>query len=103
MGAHTQGFNSVGYGIDFIGDFTDHNPSEAALAAYEDLTLVMREKTRNLSCSFSNKVFFFVQCLDGLGKIAGDFVVKGHRQTKPTECPGNHFYETLLPSFPHWV
>ena len=34
IGAHTYGFNDVGYGIDFIGTFTDKNPTQVAQDAY---------------------------------------------------------------------
>ena len=37
VGAHTYGFNDVGYGIDFIGTFIDHNPTSAAQSVYLDL------------------------------------------------------------------
>ena len=44
QGAHTGGFNTVGYGFCFLGDFTDHNPTQPAVAAYNrqsgDLALV---------------------------------------------------------------
>ena len=36
-GAHTQGFNSQGYGVAFIGDFTSTNPTPAAQRAFHDL------------------------------------------------------------------
>ena len=67
QGAHTLGFNTQGYGICFLGDFTAHNPSQPARAAYTSL----------------------VNCALEMGKIAGDFQMFGHRQTKPeggTEC-----------------
>ena len=35
--AITGGFNTVGYGVCFMGDFTDHNPSEQAIVAYNSL------------------------------------------------------------------
>ena len=40
VGAHTGGFNSVGYGVDFIGDFTDHDPTQAAQDTYQVLAAV---------------------------------------------------------------
>ena len=40
VGAHTYGFNDVGYGVDFIGDFTDHDPSQAAQDTYQILAAV---------------------------------------------------------------
>ena len=40
VGAHTYGFNSVGYGIDFIGTFTSKNPTQAAQDAYKAFAAV---------------------------------------------------------------
>ena len=83
QGAHTGGFNTVGYGVCFLGDFTSHNPSQSAMAAYTSL----------------------VNCALEMGKIAGDYQMFGHRQTKPeggTECPGDTLYSTIQ-SWPHWV
>ena len=83
QGAHTGGFNTVGYGVCFLGDFTAHNPSQPARAAYTSL----------------------VNCALEMGKIAVDFQMFGHRQTKPvggTECPGDTLYSTIQ-SWPHWV
>ena len=35
QGAHTQGFNDVGYGIDFMGNFIDHLPPDISMQAYD--------------------------------------------------------------------
>ena len=46
-----------------------------------------------------------VDCAVETGKIAGDFMMFGHRQTKPeggTECPGDSLYSTIQ-TWPHWV
>ncbi|TRY68512.1 hypothetical protein TCAL_14225 [Tigriopus californicus] len=80
VGAHTYGFNSVGYGIDFIGTFTSTNPTQAAQNAYQELA----------------------DCAVSLGKVKSTYELKGHRQTGATECPGNTFYETIK-SYPHWT
>ena len=37
-----------------------------------------------------------------LEKVESEYEMKGHRQTKPTECPGDHLYQTIQ-SWPHWV
>ena len=37
QGAHTLGFNTQGYGICFLGDFTSHDPSVGAMEAYVSL------------------------------------------------------------------
>eukprot|EP00094_Tigriopus_californicus_P004622 TCALIF_04450-PA protein Name:"Similar to PGRP-SC2 Peptidoglycan-recognition protein SC2 (Drosophila melanogaster)" AED:0.37 eAED:0.37 QI:5/1/0.88/1/1/1/9/247/304 len=80
VGAQTYGFNSVGYGIDFIGTFTSTNPTQAAQDAFKQLA----------------------ECAAAGGYVIGDYELKGHRQTGSTECPGNTFYETIK-SYPHWT
>ena len=34
VGAHTQGYNSVGYAVSFIGNFMDVAPTSAAVNTY---------------------------------------------------------------------
>ena len=36
------------------------------------------------------------------GYVSSSYELKGHRQTKATACPGDHFYETIK-TYPHWV
>ena len=80
VGAHTLGFNSVGYGVDFIGDFTDHDPQQVAQDAY----------------------MLLANCAVALGYVPSTYELYGHRQTGNTECPGNYFYQTIQ-DYPHWV
>ena len=66
-----------------MGDFTDHNPTEQAIVAYNSL----------------------VECAVNTEKIVSDYNMFGHRQTKPeggTECPGDFFYQTIQ-TWSHWV
>ena len=82
QGAHTLGFNTY-YGICFMGDFSSHDPTTPAMAAYTSL----------------------VDCALETGKIAVSYQMFGHRQTQPeggTECPGYSLYTTIQ-SWPHWV
>ncbi len=44
----------------------------------------------------------FSQCAVAEGKVISSYELYGHRQTSNTECPGQHFYETIQ-SYPHWV
>ena len=44
----------------------------------------------------------YVQCMASGGYVESAYELKGHRQTNPTECPGNYFYETIK-DYPHWV
>eukprot|EP00092_Neocalanus_flemingeri_P061425 GFUD01073838.1.p1 GENE.GFUD01073838.1~~GFUD01073838.1.p1 ORF type:complete len:209 (+),score=54.63 GFUD01073838.1:58-684(+) len=76
QGAHTGGFNTEGYGVCFMGNFMDHNPSTGAIAAYHSLASCMVEEE----------------------KISREYQMYGHRQTKPpgaTECPGDVLYATI--------
>merc|ERR1711970_439144 len=41
QGAHTGGFNTEGYGVCFMGDFTDHNPTSAAINTFHKLAKCM--------------------------------------------------------------
>ncbi|XP_023321631.1 peptidoglycan-recognition protein SC2 [Eurytemora carolleeae] len=82
QGAHTSGFNSVGYGVCFLGDFTLKQPTQAAIQAYHNLVFCMRDQN----------------------KIRPDYKMFGHRQTKPqggTECPGDTLYP-IIQSWPGW-
>ena len=64
QGAHTGGFNTEGYGVCFLGNFMEKNPSDAAIAAYHNLTRCMVEKD----------------------KISTKYEMYGHRQMKPPGC-----------------
>jgi N-acetylmuramoyl-L-alanine amidase len=67
QGAHTSGYNSVGYGVSFIGDFTSKLPTSGAQAAY----------------------FRAVNdCLLPRQKIKTSYQMYGHRQPGVTACPG---------------
>jgi N-acetylmuramoyl-L-alanine amidase len=67
QGSHTSGYNSVGYGVCFIGDFTSLYPTDGAMQAY---------------------VRVVYDCLIPRGKIGGNYKLYGHRQTSATACPG---------------
>ena len=101
VGAHTYSFNDVGYGIDFIGNFMDHNPTDAAQNAYFALAAV-----RNFFVSQFSLVYFtlFKQCAESLGHIPSNYECKGHRQASATLCPGDMFYNLISSQpYPHWV
>ncbi|KAM4695937.1 peptidoglycan-recognition protein SC2-like [Rhinophrynus dorsalis] len=73
VGAHAPDYNSISIGISVIGTFTSRNPNTAAQNAVKNL----------ISCGVSK------------GYIKSAYILKGHRNVKATECPGNTFYETV--------
>lgn len=81
QGAHTSGYNSVGYGISFIGDFTSKLPTSGAQNAY----------------------FRAVNdCLLPQRKISTSYQMYGHRQPGTTACPGDTLYPTIQ-QWPNWT
>ncbi|KAM4695627.1 peptidoglycan recognition protein 1-like [Rhinophrynus dorsalis] len=79
VGAHTKGYNSRGYGISFIGTYTNNNPTAAAQNAAKQL----------IACGVRRNL------------IKSNYVLKGHRNVGDTECPGNAFYKTIT-RWPHF-
>lgn len=74
VGAHTLGQNTVSYGVAFIGDYTSVLPSGQSL-----------ELVRNK----------FTTCAVRLGNLVSSYIVHGHRQAKPTACPGDALYQEI--------
>lgn len=78
-GSHTEGHNSRSHGICFAGNFEAQHPTRAAL---ETARALIHEGA-------------------GSGYIARPFVLGGHRDTKPTACPGKNLYPLVaLLAFP---
>lgn len=75
VGAHTAGFNSTSFGMSFMGNLSILEPTAASLEA--------------LSRRLADKVL--------AGEMVRDFYLRGHRDRKATECPGNNLY-SLLPA-----
>ncbi|XP_069841689.1 peptidoglycan-recognition protein SC2-like [Dendropsophus ebraccatus] len=73
IGAHSPIYNPISIGIGFIGSFTSSNPTIAAQNAAKSL----------ISCGVSR------------GYIKPSYILKGHRNTAATDCPGNTFYNTI--------
>lgn len=69
VGAHTQGRNSSSYGISFIGNYDQMQPTWAQLAATGWLIRVLQ---------------FTGYIVPELHKVT----IQGHRATKATACPG---------------
>ncbi|XP_059161421.1 peptidoglycan recognition protein 1-like [Physella acuta] len=79
VGAHTKGYNSVGYGFCFIGNFMSKLPTAAALQAAKDM----------------------IACGVTLGKIQPNYTLRGHRDMVSTQCPGDTLY-TEIKTWPHY-
>nr|XP_033334212.1 peptidoglycan-recognition protein LB-like [Megalopta genalis] len=80
VGAHSPGYNTQSIGICIIGDYSDFLPNEAALNA------------------LSNLIDYGVS----LGKISENYRMIGHRQARPTLCPGDHLYAYVQKN-PRWT
>nr|AEW43446.1 peptidoglycan recognition protein [Solen grandis] len=72
-GAHTQNYNSVSYGVAFIGDFSSSLPSASARTAAQNL----------ISCGVQS------------GKISSSYTLSGHRDVGTTACPGTSLYNEI--------
>ncbi|XP_067285133.1 peptidoglycan recognition protein 6 [Pseudorasbora parva] len=74
VGAHTYGYNSKGYGVSFIGDYTSTLPAGSA-----------RNMVR----------YDFTSCAVNGGRLSSSYSLYGHRQATSTDCPGNAFYREI--------
>lgn len=81
MGAHTRGHNSRGFGVAFVGNYTESLPSEAALNTVRDA---------------------LPSCAMRAGLLKPDYKLLGHRQLGPSDCPGNALF-ALLRTWPHFT
>ncbi|XP_077997731.1 peptidoglycan-recognition protein SC2-like [Glandiceps talaboti] len=79
QGAHSIGYNAKSLGICILGDFMDVLPDKAALEATHK---------------------FLAHCVEQK-KLSEDYILYGHRQARPTECPGNALFEHIK-TWPHW-
>lgn len=74
QGAHTLGHNAIGYGVSFIGDYTNSLPSQHMMGLVRD----------NLA-----------MCAIGGGRLEANFTLQGHRQVVDTSCPGDALYSEI--------
>lgn len=81
VGAHTRGYNSRGFGVAFVGNYTGSLPSEAALNTVRDV---------------------LPSCAIRAGLLRPDYKLLGHRQLVHTDCPGNALFN-LLRTWPHFT
>ncbi|KAL4657964.1 N-acetylmuramoyl-L-alanine amidase-like [Arapaima gigas] len=80
QGAHTAGYNSKGYGVAIIGDYTTNLPSQRTLELVRD---------ELPACAVTE------------GHLVPAYIVHGHRQMVNTECPGNALYREIG-TWPHF-
>ncbi|XP_021005323.1 N-acetylmuramoyl-L-alanine amidase isoform X1 [Mus caroli] len=81
VGAHTRGYNSRGFGVAFVGNYTGSLPNEAALNTVRDA---------------------LPSCAIRAGLLRPDYKLLGHRQLVVTHCPGNALFN-LLRTWPHFT
>ncbi|KAJ1172969.1 hypothetical protein NDU88_004811 [Pleurodeles waltl] len=74
QGAHTKGYNTLGYGVSFIGDYTLQLPPAYALDLVKD---------------------HFLQCAVGAGYLLPGYTIYGHRQLVQTTCPGDALFQEI--------
>ncbi|KAF4790493.1 hypothetical protein TURU_140344 [Turdus rufiventris] len=74
VGAHTKGYNTQGFGIGIVGDFTTTLPDPDTLSLVRDELL---------------------PCAVRSGHIWPDFTLRGHRQLGHTDCPGNALFQEI--------
>lgn len=81
VGAHTRNYNSRGFGVAFVGNYTAELPAEAALRTVRDT---------------------LPRCAVRAGLLRPDYKLFGHRQLVRTECPGDALFHQLR-TWPHFV
>ncbi|NXM77580.1 PGRP2 amidase, partial [Serilophus lunatus] len=74
VGAHTKGYNTKGFGVGYVGDFSAALPEPDALALVRDELL---------------------PCAVHSGRILWNYTLYGHRQLGHTDCPGNALFQEI--------
>lgn len=74
VGAHTPGFNDWAYALSIIGDYTHRLPTKSTI----------------------DMIDLFVKCSISIGRLRDSLEIRGHRQAKETECPGEQFYHYMF-------
>ncbi|XP_065715332.1 N-acetylmuramoyl-L-alanine amidase [Patagioenas fasciata] len=74
VGAHTKGYNSRGYGVGYIGDFSAAPPDADTIALVRDELL---------------------PCAVRAGRLRHNYTVRGHRQMGHTDCPGESLFREI--------
>lgn len=84
IGAHTLGYNEVGFAMSAIGNYDIAEPSEAIINAYAAL--------------FAWKLSIYNIPADRTGIVVKGHTlnaINGHRDTKATACPGRYLYARI--------
>ncbi|KAM6111702.1 N-acetylmuramoyl-L-alanine amidase-like [Phoenicopterus ruber ruber] len=74
VGAHTKGYNSKGYGVGYVGDFSATLPDPDTIALVRDGLLPCAVRT---------------------GRLRHNYTLRGHRQMGRTDCPGNSLFHEI--------
>ncbi|NXW37237.1 PGRP2 amidase, partial [Phaetusa simplex] len=74
VGAHTKGYNSKGYGVGYVGDFSATLPDPDTIALVRDELL---------------------PCAIRTGRLHHNYTLRGHRQLGHTDCPGNSLFHEI--------
>jgi flagellar hook assembly protein FlgD len=96
IGAHAEGFNSGSVGVSLIGNFTNATPPKAMQDALVKL-LAWRLDVAHIDPSGTVAYTSGGNYKFKAGKVVTLRAISGHRDTGPSECPGNAAY-ALLPS-----
>ena len=73
-GAHTPGFNDWAYALSIIGDYTHRLPTRSVL----------------------DRIDLFIKCSIDAKRLRDSVEIRGHRQAKSTECPGENYYHYMF-------
>ncbi|NXT26559.1 PGRP2 amidase, partial [Syrrhaptes paradoxus] len=74
VGAHTKGYNTKGFGVGYVGDFSTTLPDPDTIALVRD---------------------GFLPCAVRTGRLHRNYTLRGHRQMGHTDCPGNSLFREI--------
>ena len=94
IGAHALGFNTGSVGVSLIGNFTTATPAPAMQAALVNL-LAWRLDVAHIDPLSTVKFVSRGNFKFKEGTVVTLRAISGHRDTGPTECPGNGAYAIL--------
>lgn len=80
VGAHSPPYNADSIGITLIGDWSNEAPPQVMLDAVQ----------------------WLIKCGVDTGRIATDYQLIGHRQSRDTSCPGDGLY-AVIQTWDRWV